>query len=248
MLQIDFTEKRTFVSDFSTDEMILIANTSKSAARKYFVTKYIIPLVMTIWYQRENIDHAQCVVRLIPHSSGFVPHFAFEAPSYSMGKSAANLANDALLLPELPSVFKACPPSAWGSEAPALQQAIKNAFDECFPPDFVSPPQATLGQFPLICSLERHTSATGMVVTLHNMIKTRQSVRDPSALLLQAEKKTSPLIMRSSKKYRKMYNTITGDWHGVCNRNDPPEEICAECAVIYASLAANNAYDDPEFS
>lgn len=254
MNTIVFSEKRTLTSDFSPAEMLAIASTGAVAeARKYFITKYVVPLTLTRWYQQDNAEGAvaggkTCCVRLLPDGAGLVPHLAFETAA----ASSLWRVNDAVLTVHeqmgqlLRSVFKACPPDLWTKHGSSLSEALVSAFGECLPTLWSEMPKDTLAQVPMIASLQRSSHTSGESVTLNILVKTRQSVKSQELLLNQAESRSSPLVVRPSKKYKKTFNMLSGQWIGTCERDDP--EICDQCKAIYASPAANNVYDDPQFS
>jgi hypothetical protein len=81
-------------------------------------------------------------------------------------------------------------------------------------------------------------------ITLNVLVKTRDRVRSEVSLTNQGEKKNAVLMIKKSQKYSKMYNVITGLWHGLCVRG--AADACEQCLAIFASPAAENAYDDPD--
>jgi hypothetical protein len=250
MTPLIFSEKRTLVSDFSPAEMLLIARTQSAAlARKYFLTKYAVPVVLTAWYQMEESDRAVhrniCCVRLLPTPRGLHPHLSFEQVS---GRSVADgVLSMAAFNETHAAVFRACPPNLWAGPEASLDAALMAAFEECLPERWSVTDSDTLDRVPLIASIQRTQNPQGgESVTLNVLVKTRNNVRNEEFLLNQAEHKEHPQLVRSSKKYQKMYNVLTGKWIGICYRDDP--DMCDKCRVIFASPAAENAYSDPDFS
>lgn len=246
-----FSEKRTITSDFSPIEMIMISRGRSAAeARKYFITKYVVPLVLTTWFQRDEDSHTvanrTCCVRLLPSGAGLTPHLSFENSAASFSKVINDEVQRSQNDPMLNHVFKACPPNLWNEAGASLSEALMSAFAESLPLQWPSEQKEYLRDTPLIASMQRFPVTGGDEVTLNVMVKTRQTVKTDGALLNQAESNASPLVVRASKKYTKTYNMLSGEWVGVCDRDDPDK--CDLCKAIFASPAANNVYDDPQFS
>jgi hypothetical protein len=93
--------------------------------------------------------------------------------------------------------------------------------------------------------MHRTDSGAGTSAKLTVLVKTTDRVKNSNALYNQGDRLNAKLMIQTSIKYRKMYNVITGEWAGVCDPDD--KEMCDHCKIIYASPAAKNAYDDPEF-
>lgn len=242
MTNIVFSEKRTITSDFSPKEMMLIAQgRSPQEARKYFFTKYALPIALTHWYQQEGAAAAgdRCNIRIAPVPNGVRPIVLFESARHSL-----NLRLDAALVDDRTAaikeqIFKICPPTLWNELGYSLEAAMYAAFGECLPE--TRPTTETLSSCPVVASISKKQDGVELTV----LVKTRTTVRDASCLLNQADDLNSPLLIKVSEKYRKMYNTITGKWNGICAREDP--DVCEPCRAIYASPAAENVYNDPDF-
>jgi len=250
MTNIVFSEKCVVTSDFSPVEMSRIsAVESRSAGRKYFITKYVIPLALSAWYQKSDTEvrlNHNCIVHIIRVMDNFMVHLSFgearQVQSTSVTAAVAYTALDGIA----EQVFNVCPPDLWkGPSRASLGNALAVAFEECFPEQLAATPQ-TLADCPVVAGLLRKDDGETSAVEVNVMVKTRGSVKDQSLLLNQADREDSILCTKPSKKYKKMYNVITGAWIGNCDRNDP--EICDQCKAIYSSPAANNAYDDPDLT
>lgn len=247
MANIEAHEKKTITSDFSPRKMIELAAESKQSARKYFFTKYFVPIAATVWFQQESSQahSTKCNLHLLPRNGpNLMTYIAFEPANTTQSGSVRSASQDNSLNAVKKSIFG----SSWSDDDPAMSNALMDAFDECLPERWHESLDSSsqILKCPLIAAATRIDSAE-KPIKLHVLVKTKTNVRSEAALLNQGDSLDSNLMLKNSKKYRKLYNVITGNWVMVCDKNNP-ESICEECRVIYASPARDNVYDDPNFS
>jgi hypothetical protein len=125
-------------------------------------------------------------------------------------------------------------------ESAELSKALERAFEPCFPDGFERKWGAypNLEFYPLLASMTRDGRDSN--VHLNILIKTRDAVKREKILLSQHE--SSHKALRLSTKYGRIFNSISGDWAGLCDEEDQ----CGKCEAIRLSPAKNNAYDDEE--
>jgi hypothetical protein len=223
--------------------MLLVSEgRGQEEARQYFFTKYLVPLALTYWYQKDDRGAGDmCRVWIAATLGGAEPIIQF-GQSRIDGKVRVALQDQALTALKR-EVFRACPPSLWAEKGASLGEAVHSAFKDCFPDSTVI--AENIFGCPLVASMAVKSDRNSESVELTVLVKTKNSVKNNEALLNQADSLNSPMLIRPSEKYGKMYNVITGNWVGVCDRTDP--EKCTQCAVIYSSPSAENVYNDPDF-
>ncbi len=248
MSKVDLTEKRTLTSAFSPTEMLDLAqNESCSKAREYFFKNFICPLITTFWYQEDkrNIATASVTVRLVPDASGKLhPVFSF-GNCIEVVEIAVNTALERTDVTQLYSkVFRQNPAAEWGD---GLSDALKVAYAECMPDEYFNTPKITLKDCILIAGAEYcNSSGGGQELIFRPLTKLKSKVRKQEHLLVQGDKKHSPLGFCMSQKYGRPYIIASGEWIGLGKPGTCSTECEGVCERIHNSIAAKCAYDDPE--
>ncbi len=252
MSNVDFNDRRTLTSDFSPSEMLAIAETSAAKAREYFFKQFLVPAITTFRYQEERRNSAtsKVTVRLVPQNSELKLVCSFCENSDAVDTTVSRALGDTNIQQHYDNIFRKHPPKSWGTGGEAsLSQALKVAYAECFPDDYLSKNAAVLRECVLIaCASYTAPSSGGQNIVFRSLIKLKSKVRTPDLLLNQADNDTSPFGFKLSAKYGRPYQLLTGKWLGICEPGAVAEDCDGACAKIHASPAANCVWDDPEFS
>lgn len=243
---------------FSYDKMLEL---SCSAARKYFVMDYFLPAALSR-LAGSDVAHLNTLVMLWIHRTkqeGLYRPVLMCAQPLSDGnpswepKHTTVIPNNNNPLGDFPHQTQFERVEGISLDHTLVSKAIKYAFEECFALDYI--PTSAVDS-PLIATVF-HTIAAPVggaanalfnapsVVknTLNVVCKTRTMVYRETALTSQICTRGG-LVAHSSKYSQRAFNSITGEWIGLCQEGST--DCCIECKAIYDGKARKNAYHDEE--
>lgn len=242
----NFADKKVLTSDFNPAEMLAISAVSESDGRKYFITKYFLPLVYSLWNKPDIGMGDACCLHLLPKDGGLQPTAFFEDSIQMKAKRVDYVRqriNETWYKNSLTEIFTV------KFTEQQLYEALAITFSRCLPQNYLASSPLNIGECVLIASANREREGTGHKINLNVMIKTPESVRASifeTLAVNQADRRDAPDMMRVSKKYSKMYHVYDGKWTDMCDVGDPDE--CAECKAIRAAGVEESIYNDPSFT
>ena len=233
---ISFGQKKVLNTKFSLQDMAKI--TDNAEARKYFIVEYFVPMVYTMWQNGLYNNKEWAILHICRDSYGkFFPYITFTSEDLNklLGNTSWPTAGQ---LTEQSDFYKKI--SAI-NDVVEFSEQLKRVFGECF---YSFTNSQVLATSPLVASIQKtlnNANSDQCSLKLNVLTRTVGTSKVKSILRSQIYSKTCFELNVISQKYRRLYNAITGEWESLC---EDPE--CKDCPVIRQSIAAANAYDDPD--
>lgn len=234
--------RKILKADFSVEEMAALESAGEK--RKYFILRYFVPVAVTLWQEglAGDISNEWMTLHILRNDS-------YPDPIYYPVITAAREADRKLLLPNgelwftpdtyLEDPYTKCVPGVSPHE---LSRELTKAFGECFKNGSLED-RPMRSNAPLVATIKRTENlAGGTSLALNILVKTRAQAGQEDLLYNQGHVRNAPAILAASEKYQRAYNRLTGSWLALCEDGVG----CEECDSLRKSVAANNAYDDPE--
>jgi hypothetical protein len=233
---ISFGQKKVLNTKFSLQDMAKIQD--RAEARKYFITQYFVPMAYTMWQNGIYSNKEWAILHMCREASGrMFPYIFFATEDLNKLLSVASWPTSAQLTEQADFYKKIAATNDVGD----FSEQINRAFGECF---YSYGSNQVLATSPLVASIQKMPvggNAETCNLKLNITTRTVGTTKVKSTLRSQIYSRTCFELNVISQKYRRLYSAITGEWESLC---EDPE--CKDCPVIRQSIAAANAYDDPD--